>query len=74
MGWSLEGDGIELRVQIIATVREEKLSDELLAGSFQRLGILGDVRVLRPGVDLQLVHHMAGEFVLGHHPPNGVED
>jgi len=30
--------------------------------------------MLRPGVNLQLVHHVPSEFVLGHHAADSVED
>src|SRR5512144_2635484 len=40
----------------------------------ERLGLLGLVRVLRAGVHLQLLEHLAAETVLREHPPHGLLD
>src|SRR4051812_20127716 len=40
----------------------------------ERLGLLGRVRVLRAGVHLELLQHLAAEAVLREHPPDGVLD
>src|SRR3954454_18753259 len=40
----------------------------------ERLGLLGRVRVLRAGVHLELLEHLAAEAVLREHPPDGVLD
>src|SRR6476619_3347087 len=40
-------------------------------GDLERLGLLRLVRVLRTGVHLQLLEHLAAETVLREHPPHG---
>jgi len=47
---------------------------DLLANSLQFLRHLSDVGVLGTGINLQLVHHMTCQFVLWHHPTDGVEN
>src|SRR5574340_1055155 len=46
----------------------------LLDAKFFWLGLLGLVRVLLAGVDLQLVEHLEGQFVLRQHPAHGLTE
>src|SRR6478735_1553164 len=56
--------------QTFSTVR--RLLGDLL--DLEGDGLLGLVRVVRPGVDLQLLQHLTAELVLGEHAPDGLLD
>src|SRR6478735_3774373 len=43
-------------------------------GDLEGSGLLGLVRVVRPGVDLQLLQNLTAELVLGQHAPHGLLD
>jgi hypothetical protein len=43
-------------------------------GQFERLGLLGRVRVIGTGVDLQLAEHLAAQGVLGEHAAHRAPD
>ena len=43
----------------------------LLDGQFDLFGVLGLVRMLAAGIDLQLIEHVGGQLVLGEHATHG---
>src|SRR5580658_8763846 len=59
---------------MVSFCRAEWSAGAASVGQFQRLGLLGGVRVIGAGVDVELAQHLAAKGVLGQHAPDGAAD
>src|SRR3546814_10405185 len=58
----------------ISDCSSDVCSSDLDLRDLERGGLLGRVRVLGAGVDLELLQHLAAQAVLGEHAPDGLLD